>query len=103
MQQGESLEIPALFVSNDVNGNSAGLQSVSDAESEVISNWNGSGVSQSLTATGGGAVTCVNDIELIECYVTNTGNGTIEVTKLELNQIDNYFHLIILMMQMDLL
>lgn len=91
LQQGESLEIPALFVSNDVNGNSAGLQSVSDAESEVISNWNGSGVSQSLTATGGGAVTCVNDIELIECYVTNTGNGTIEVTKLELNQIDNYF------------
>ncbi len=91
LQQGESIELPAQFVSNDINGNSASLKSVSDAESDVVSNWNGSGVSQSLTATGGGAITCVNSVELIDCYVTNTGNGSIQVTKLELSQIDNYF------------
>ncbi len=91
LQQGESIEIPAQFVSNDINGNSASLKSVSDAESDAVSNWNGSGVSQSLTATGGNAITCVDDIELIDCYVTNTGNGSIQVTALELSQIDNYF------------
>ena len=91
MQQGESIEIPTQFVSNDIDGNSASLKSVSDAESDVVSNWNGSGVSQSLTATGGGAVTCINEVELIDCYVTNTGNGSIEITKLELNQLENYF------------
>lgn len=91
LQQGESLEIPSQFVSNNINGNTASLQSVSDAESDVVSNWNGSGVSQSLTAAGGTAITCVNEVELIDCYVTNTGNGSIEINKLELNQIDNCF------------
>ncbi len=85
------LKIPAQFVSYNINGNSASLQSVSDAENDAVSNWNGSGVSQSLTAIGGSAITCVDEIELIECYITNTGNGNIEITKLELNQIDNYF------------
>ncbi len=91
LQQGESIEIPAQFVSYNINGNSASLQSVSDAENDAVSNWNGSGVSQSLTAIGGSAIICVNEVELIDCYITNTGNGNIEITKLELNQIDNYF------------
>lgn len=91
LQQGESIEFPVQFVASKASGNSASLQSQSDAESTAVSNWNGSGISQSISARGGSAITCVDDALFIDCYVTNTGTGSVHVTGLELNQIENYF------------
>lgn len=91
LQEGESVQFPAQFVAAHVGNNSASLRSSSDAEADVTSNWNGDGYSQSLTAAGGYARTCLNDIEYINCEIVNTGSGDLVVTELEISQLENNF------------
>ncbi len=91
LQQGQSLEFPAQFVATHINQNTASLRSVSDAEADVTSNWNGNGYSQRITATGGNARTCLNDIAYINCEISNTGAGVIDVTEILISQIEANF------------
>jgi len=93
LQQGEFIEFPAQFVAAHNGQNTASLRSVSDAEADTISNWNGNGYSQSIAATGGSARTCVDDVEYINCEISNTGSGDIEVTEILISQLEPYFSL----------
>jgi hypothetical protein len=86
LQPGQNVEFDAAFVAQK-GGNAAGsLLSVSDAETDVTSNWKGYGLIEGITASGGSALVCINETQLIPCTINNTGTAPLKVTSLVISQ-----------------
>ncbi len=92
LQPGDSVEFDAHFVAQVPGPITATLTSVSDAENEVVSHWNGYGVSQLIRATGGSATSCVGSQAIINCSIENYGTTDLDVTSLEIDPLLGYVY-----------
>ena len=92
LNPGEMLTFDAEFVASKVGLSRASVSTVSEAESEVTSNWTGTGYSQSMELTGGSSYICVGSEEEIVCTVTNSGSGEITVGPLRLSPITSFLN-----------
>ncbi len=90
LNPGEVMSIDAEFVAAKVGDALASVTTVSEAESDVTSEWTGFGYTQSMDLTGGGSNICVGSIEEIRCTITNSGSGDITVGPLSLSPIVSY-------------
>lgn len=80
----EYIEIDAEFVAQHIGVHRGSISTISDAESDVTSNWVGYGVAQGVYVTGGSSLICVGETEIIRCEVGNTGSGVVTVTSVKL-------------------
>jgi hypothetical protein len=92
LQPDEYIEITdPKFVATNTNGNSASLRAEHDADAVAISVWTGDGLSQGITSGGGEEIICIGEEITIDCFVENTGSGSIDVTKLYMDPIEQEF------------
>ncbi len=90
LNPGEVISFDAEFVAAHLGDALASVTTVSEAESDVTSEWRGFGYSQSMSLTGGNSYICVGSIEEITCRIENTGSGTITVGPLSLSPVTSY-------------
>ncbi|MDQ1266484.1 MAG: Choice-of-anchor protein, partial [Bacteroidota bacterium] len=85
IKPGNFIDFPARFVAKHTADHSAALKTVSDAETDVTSNWTGFGLSQGITVTGDNSNICTGTSDQLVCTITNTGTDTLWITDLKLD------------------
>ena len=92
IQPGEFITINGSFVAPSNGDHSATLTSISDSEQDQNSIWHGIGITGDLTVSGDIQTTCINNQVVLDTKISNTGAGTIDISKLILTPIgNNYF------------
>ncbi|MDQ1266519.1 MAG: Choice-of-anchor protein, partial [Bacteroidota bacterium] len=90
LQPGESLDIPAKFVAKHIDMHNAAIKTVSDAQTDVTSNWTGFGLSQGVSTTGSSADICTGATADLPCTISNTGTSVLRIDDLQIDPQNPY-------------
>jgi hypothetical protein len=86
IQPGNFVEFNAAFVAQKPGDAAGSLTSVSDAETDVTSNWKGFGLFEGITAQGDSDIICSGVTSLLKCTIQNTGTASLTVTSIVIDQ-----------------
>ncbi|MBI5325232.1 MAG: hypothetical protein HZB41_08180 [Ignavibacteriae bacterium] len=89
LAQGEYIEFDAEFVADKVPLSSASLVSASNADSEAVSYWTGTGIAEGIIVKVDSVYTCFNDPQIMKCFVNNIGNSDVVVDSLKIQPLDS--------------
>ncbi len=82
-----SVTIDAEFVAQFDGTHSASLVTVSDAETEVTTNWKGEGRFQAMVVDGDESNICTGEEDILEATITNTGTYDLVMSTIEFDPI----------------
>ncbi|TAL67366.1 MAG: hypothetical protein EPN82_15470 [Bacteroidetes bacterium] len=88
LQMGEHLDFDGYFVANKLQQANGQIQTKSDADTEKVSYWVGTGIMQGLNIETGTEIICVYDTVTIPCRIYNVGSSNINVDSLKIQPLD---------------